>query len=252
MQISGRKIWVIGASAGIGEAVARELARQGAVLALSARNGAALEQIAVETGREGVLTLPLDVTDRQALEAAKDRLLAAWGAIDCMVFVAGVYHPMRADAIDEAKALQTFQINFIGAFQAVAAVLPSMLKAKAGNLVLFSSVAGFRGLPNSLVYGASKAALTNFTETLKLDLAEKNIGVQVVHPGFVKTRLTDKNEFQMPFLIEADEAARCVVNGMAGDSFEIHFPKRFTCFMKFMRLLPYPAYFWLTRKLLGV
>lgn len=251
--ISGKNIWVIGASAGIGEALSRELARRGATLALSARNAEALERLKQDLGQGDThQVLPLDVTDRAALEAAKDQLIARWGAIDMMIFVAGIYWPMRAFEMDEEKARQTFAVNFGGAFNATAAIIPPMLKAGAGRIVLFSSVAGFRGLPNGLAYGASKAALTHLAEVLKLDLADKGIGVQVVHPGFVRTRLTDKNEFQMPFRIEPEEAARRVAEGIESGRFEIHFPKRFTLFMKFLRILPYAAYFRMTRSLLGV
>lgn len=252
MNISGKNIWVIGASAGIGAALAEELARRGARLAVSARSGEALEKLIAGLPQQGHITAPLDVTDPAALEAAKNRILAAFGSIDALVFVAGVYWPMRAFDIDAEKARQTFAINFTGAFNAVATALPEMLKKQAGQIVLFSSVAGFRGLPNGLAYGASKAALTNFAETLKLDLEDKGILVQVVHPGFVRTRLTDKNEFRMPFRIEPEEAARRVANGMEGGAFEIHFPRRFTWFMKWMRALPYSLYFPLTKKLLGL
>lgn len=252
MQISGKNIWVIGASAGIGEALSRELARRGARLALSARNAEALERLNTETGQQGHIVLPLDVTDRAALEAAKNQLVDQWGAIDMMVFVAGTYWPMRAYEMDEDKARQTFAVNFVGAFNATAAIIPPMLAKGAGRIVLFSSVAGFRGLPNGLAYGASKAALTHLAEVMKLDLEDKGIGVQVVHPGFVRTRLTDKNEFQMPFRIEPEEAARRVADGIESGRFEIHFPKRFTLFMKLLRILPYPLYFRMTRLLLGV
>lgn len=250
ISLAGKNIWVIGASAGIGEALAAELARRGARMALSARNQKALEGLAAKLGGDH-LPLPLDVTDRASLEVAKDRLVKEWGGIDIMVFVAGVYTPMHAYEIDEGKAKQTFAINFNGAFNAIAATVPAMLEKKQGQLVIFSSVAGFVGLPNSLAYGASKAALTNLAETMYLELTDKNITVQVVHPGFVKTRLTDQNEFNMPFLIEVEEAARRVANGMESGKFEIHFPRRFTYFMKFLRVIPYPAYFWITRKLLG-
>lgn len=250
MNQAGRKIWLIGASAGIGEALAHELSQRGATLALSARNKEALERLGQALGGHPTI-LPFDATDRAAIEAAKNQLIKEWGSIDCMVYVAGVYTPMHAYEIDEAKANQTFTINFNGAFNALAATVPAMLEKQKGHVVIFSSVAGFIGLPNSLCYGASKAALTNMAETMYLELTDKKIKVQVVHPGFVKTRLTDQNEFKMPFLIEVKEAAKRVADGMQSNRFEIHFPRRFTYFMKFLRVLPYPAYFWITRKLLG-
>lgn len=243
--LHGKTYWLIGASAGIGEALAKELTARGAKVILSARNAETLQKLVSEIGVDKATTLPLDVLDNAAVKKAASEIIC-----DGMVYLAGTYTPMFSYEMDEAVARQTFEINFVGAFNTIAAELPKMIAKGAGHLVLFSSVAGFRGLPNGLTYGASKAALTNLAETLYLELTPKNIRVQVVHPGFVKTRLTDKNHFEMPFCITTEEAAKATADGMERDSFEIHYPKRFTYFMKWLRILPYPVYFWITKKLL--
>jgi short-subunit dehydrogenase len=143
------------------------------------------------------------------------------------------------------------ETNLVGYFNALAAVLPHFVERGAGTVVIVSSVAGYRGLPKSLVYGATKAALINVAETLYLDLHGKGIGVAVVNPGFVRTPLTAGNDFEMPALIEPDEAAREIVAGLARGAFEIHFPKRFTGWLKLLRLLPYGLYFPAIRRFTG-
>jgi NAD(P)-dependent dehydrogenase (short-subunit alcohol dehydrogenase family) len=246
----GLRVWILGASAGIGAALARELARRGARVAGTARNVEALEKALGAC--PGALALPGDVTRPETIAAACDRVVAEWGGIDMAVFMAGTYTAARAWDVPVEGARSEVEINLMGAFNGVALVLPQMLQQGRGALVLVSSVAGYRGLPNSLVYGATKSALINMAETLYLDLAPRGVAVHLVNPGFVRTPLTDKNTFRMPALIEADEAARRIADGIEAGRFEIHFPKRFTGWLKLLEMLPYRWYFAAVRRFTGL
>lgn len=244
---SGRRVWIVGASTGIGAATAKLLASRGARLALSARNEALLREVV-----PGALVLALDVTDAAALDEAARRVIGEFGGIDLVILNAGTYVPMRAWELDLAVVRSTFEVNFLGVMNGIAAVLPQLLSQKQGALAIVSSVAGYSGLPRSLAYGPSKAALINLAESLHLDLAPRGIGVHLICPGFVATPLTAQNDFRMPALIQPEEAAREIVAGLEAGQFEIHFPKRFTRFLKFLRLLPYRAYFAIVRRTTGL
>ncbi|ANQ86474.1 short-chain dehydrogenase [Azoarcus olearius] len=246
----GRRVWLVGASTGIGAALARALAARGAQLALSARHPDKLAEAAAAC--PDALLLPLDLSHENQFAAVHQRLLAQWGAIDVVMFVAGTYRPLRAWELDAAAVYETMAVNLTGTLCGVATVLPPMLARGAGSIVLVASVAGYRGLPRALLYGSSKAALINFAETLYLDLAPRGLGVYLVDPGFVATPLTAANDFRMPALIDADTAAREILTGMARGEFEIHFPKRFTRVMKALALLPRRCYFPLIRRITGV
>lgn len=248
----GRRCWIVGASTGIGAAVALALARRGARVALSARRAALLDEQVGSLGADRAMALPLDVRDAPALEAAAAAIEARWGGIDLLVVMAGDYKPVRAWELDAASARETVDTNLGGAFNALAATIPRMLAKGSGTLVLVSSVAGYRGLPKSLVYGATKAALINMAETLWLDLSGRGLGVAVVNPGFVRTPLTAGNDFRMPALIEPQEAALEIVAGLEAGAFEIHFPRRFTRVMKLLALLPPRAYFAAIRRFTGM
>lgn len=241
----GRRVWLVGASAGIGAALARALAARGARLALSARTPGALESLALE----GALLLPCDSTQAESVNAARDALMAAWGGVDLVVYLAGAYEPMRADALDVATLERVVDVNFHGAVRVTAAVLPA-LKA-GGGVALVASVAGYQGLPKALAYGPGKAALIHFAQVLYLDLLSRGIGVWLINPGFVSTRLTARNDFKMPALISPERAAQDILSGLASGAFEIHFPKRFTWVLKWLNLLPYRLYFSLVRQLTG-
>ena len=202
----------------------------------------------------GALVLPLDVRDAAGLASAYAMIIRKWGGADLTIFNAGTYSPMRADAFDLAHMDEHFAVNFHGVTNGLAAILPDYLRRATGHpcIGIVSSVAGYRGLPQSLAYGPSKAALINLAETLYLDLAPKGIAIRLISPGFVDTPLTKQNTFKMPALIPADEAAREIIAGFARGEFEIHFPKRFTNWLKVMRLLPYSAYFAAIRKSTGL
>jgi NAD(P)-dependent dehydrogenase (short-subunit alcohol dehydrogenase family) len=246
----GRRVWIVGASSGIGEALARALLASGARVAVSARSREKLEQL-TEAGGEA-LVLPLDVTDHAAFGPALDRIVGEWGGVDLVAFVAGAYTPVRAWDLTAAAARAAIDINLLGPMAGTAAVLPRLLAQGSGALAYVSSVAGYRGLPKALTYGPTKAALINFAETLRIDLAPRGIAVFLVSPGFVATRLTAQNDFNMPALITPEEAARHIVEGFARGRFEIHFPKRFTRLMKLLEVLPYGLYFRAVRALTGL
>lgn len=241
----GRRVWLVGASAGIGAALARALAQRGARLAVSGRKIDALQALALADA----LLLPCDVTDTASLAAAHDALISSWGGIDLVIYLAGDYVPMRADNFDLATAERVVAVNFNGAMKLAALVLPDLKPG--GGIALVASVAGYRGLPKALCYGPGKAALIHFAECLHLDLAPQGIGVWVINPGFVATRLTAQNDFAMPALITPEQAAREIVAGFAAGRFEIHFPKRFTRAMKLLAHLPYRWSFPLIRRFTG-
>ena len=247
-----RKVWIVGASSGIGMALARGLAARGARLALSARSAEALKTLAVGLLGAGHRALPLDVLDAEAVARASQTLNEEWGGIDAVVLAAAAYTPMRAFALDLDAARTTVRVNIEGPLNCLAAVIPGMLSAGRGQIAIVASVAGYRGLPQALAYGASKAALINMAETLRLDLGERGIKVQVINPGFVRTPMTAQNEFKMPALMEPEQAARCIADGLESDRFEIHFPARFTLLLKLMRILPYRLYFPLVRRITGL
>lgn len=244
------RVWVIGASYGIGAATAEALLAAGARVALSARSRDKLE--AVAGGRAGARIEPLDFTRGGDVAAAWDRIHAAWGGCDLVLVVAGTHREMRAWDLDAAAARDLLETNLHGPIATVAAVLPGLLAQRSGALGIVASVAGYGGLPKALVYGASKAALINFTETLHLDLRPRGIGVYLVNPGFVATPLTARNQFRMPHLVSAEDAARAILAGLAAGDFEIHFPRAFTRQLKFLRLLPYRLYFALVRRATGL
>ena len=249
---SARRCWIVGASTGIGAALAERLAARGACVALSARRREPLAEMAQRFGERNALVLPLDIRDAKAMAGAAQAIVSAWRGIDLVVFMAGDYRAMRAWELDLEAARAMVETNLMGVFNGLAAVIPQMIRQEAGHMALVSSVAGYRGLPKSLVYGPTKAALINLAETLYLDLQPRGIGVSVVNPGFVKTPLTAQNDFKMPALISADEAAKEIVAGLERGDFETHFPRRFTRVMRLMRLLPYQLYFPSIRRMTGL
>ena len=246
----GKRVWVIGASTGIGQACAHLLADLGASVAFSARS---IDKLAATVaGTPRALAVPLDVTDSASVASACARIAAQWGGIDLVLVVAGGYNEMRADSIDVDAANAMIDLNLRGAYNCLDVVMPQLLRQGAGGIGLVASVAGFGGLPKALVYGATKAALINLSESLYLDLHRRGIGVYQINPGFVDTPLTAGNDFTMPALMSAGDAASALVDGLERGGFHIHFPKRFTTGLRLARLLPYRLYFWLIHKVTGL
>lgn len=233
-----RRVWVVGASSGIGHALATLLLRRGARVAVSARSAAPLQAL-VDLDPARARALPLDVNDATAWAAAMAELDGAWQGIDHFIFCAAAYQPVRADDLAPDLIAGMVSTNITGAMTGVATVLPAFLARRAGAVSLIASVAGYTGLPKALVYGPTKAALINFCESLYLDVHPRGVAVHVINPGFVDTPLTRQNEFKMPALLTPEMAAQEIVAGLETGEFEIHFPKRFTHWLRLLRRLPY-------------
>jgi len=241
----GKTVWIVGASSGIGLATASALHARGARVLVSARNLQALDTFVQQ--HAGSRALALDATDGVAVRAVTAEVLAA-GPLDCLLYCAGHYSAMRATALDLADMQRHLAVNYSGALLVLDAVLPALLAQGHGHISLVGSVAGYRGLPNSLAYGPTKAALINLAETLYLDLHGQGIGVSLINPGFVQTPLTANNAFEMPALLTPAQAAQAILRGWARGAFEVHFPKRFTLWLKALRVVPNRAYFYLVRR----
>ncbi|MBI5275798.1 MAG: SDR family NAD(P)-dependent oxidoreductase [Burkholderiales bacterium] len=246
---TGRRVWIVGASSGIGRATAEALLRRGAVVFASARNAQELQVLA--QAHPWAIAKPLDVTSAGAVAGAARDIFAA-GPLDLVVYCAGHYKPMRATAFDIDEALRHLQVNYAAALVLLDAVLRPLLAQGRGHISLVSSVAGYGGLPNSLAYGPTKAALINLSQALYMDLQASGVGVSVVNPGFVETPLTAPNRFRMPALVTAAEAAEAMIGGWERGEFEIHFPKRFTRTLKLLSLLPFGLYQWVVRRATGL
>lgn len=245
----GRVVWIVGASSGIGRATASHLHARGARVVVSARSATALDEFVA--AHPGSLALPLDVADRATLATGLQRLLALHGKLDLAMYCAGHYKAMRATEFDLGEMQRHLQVNYVGALHLLEAVLKPLIAQGNGHISLVSSVAGYRGLPKAMAYGPTKAALQQLAETLYLDLRPLGVGVSVINPGFVATPLTAGNAFTMPALITPEQAAVHILRGWARGRFDIHFPKRFTLWLKLMRLLPYGLYFALVRRTTG-
>lgn len=241
--------WITGASAGIGRATALALADKGWTVWATARSAEKLEALAAE--RPGkIRALPCDVTDRAAMAAAV-ATIEAESPLALTILNAGLYIPMRAQEFDAGEAAKTFDVNLNGVANGLDPVLKSMIARRDGHVAITASVAGYRGLPRAAAYAATKAALINMAECLAYDLIDLNVRISVICPGFVKTEATDVNDFDMPFVIETEEAARRIVTGLEKPGFEIAFPTRFEMLLKTIGLLPNRAYLAVMRKLMG-
>jgi short-subunit dehydrogenase len=248
--LSGKVIWLIGASFGIGAQLAKDLSRQGAILCISARSEDALRQVA-ERCATPPLIAPCDVTSLESITAAYGQIKEQHTRIDRVIYNAGAYDPTSSLDFDLDTVFTMIDVNLHGAIRVLHTILPDMKAQNSGGIVLVGSIAGYKGLPKAMGYGASKAAIMHLAENLKQDLGTKsNITVQLISPGFVKTRLTDKNDFDMPMRISVEDASRAIIRGLQRQDYEIHFPKRFTYIIKFLSLLPNRLYFWLSEKLL--
>ncbi|HEY8536108.1 MAG TPA: SDR family NAD(P)-dependent oxidoreductase [Vicinamibacterales bacterium] len=244
MTFRDRVVWLTGASSGIGEALTPLLASRGARVAISARRGDRLEMIAAAARAHGgdVRAFPLDVTDRQATRETVAAIERTFGPVDVAILNAGSHLRPAARPFDAQQYLDTFALNVFGAIHGIEAVLPGMLARRRGWIVGISSLAGYRAVPTAGAYGSSKAALSHILDALRFDLEEYGVRVINVTPGFIKTPLTDRNRFRMPFLMPVDAAARRIVEGIERERREIHFPKPFSWTLKLLRVLPYPLY----------
>ena len=237
MSFAGKRYWLVGASEGLGFALARQMAAEGATLILSARNHDRLVEVCAQLPNARAETL--DVADDSAVAAAAARV----GEVDGVVFLAGVYWPMSAQACNAAQLIAMCNVNFTGCARVIAAVLPGMVARGQGHVVITGSLSGFRGLPGALGYSASKAGVMALAESLYADLRGTGIRVQLANPGFIKTRLTAKNAFAMPFLMEPEAAAASMMRLMKGNSFKASFPMLFSWLFRLAQFLPDWAYY---------
>lgn len=234
---AGRRVWLIGASSGIGAALARELLQAGARVALSARRADLLHAVAADHPQ--ALVAPFDILDHDAWGLSYRDICAQAGGVDLIVFCAAAYRPERSWEVSPDGAAHTLAVNLGSVYTGLATVLPAMLARGSGGVAIVASVAGYIGLPNASVYGPSKAALINLAELLYTDLQPRGLDVYLINPGFVQTALTAQNQFAMPALQTPQAAATAIRRGLAAGRFEIHFPKRFTLLLKLLRWLPY-------------
>ncbi|MET3133975.1 short-subunit dehydrogenase [Oxalobacteraceae bacterium GrIS 1.11] len=245
---SGQRIWLIGASSGIGAALAEDLLQAGARVVLSARRADRLQAVAAAYPQ--AIVAPFDILDRPAWNERYRDICAQAGGIDLIVFCAADYRPERSWQVSSEGAAHTLNVNLCSVYTGLATVLPDMLARGSGGIAIVASVAGYVGLPNASVYGPSKAALINLAELLYSDLRPRGLNVYLINPGFVQTALTAQNTFAMPALQTPQAAARAIRRGFSAGDFEIHFPKRFTVLVKLLRWLPYRLRFALITHLL--
>jgi NADP-dependent 3-hydroxy acid dehydrogenase YdfG len=238
--------WITGGGSGIGRALALDLAAQGWQVVISGRRLDVLTAVAADNVQ--IIPKVLDVTDAEATGHFIDDLLHSMGVPNLVVLNAGDYKPMPAEDFDLALIRQLNAVNYLGVMNGLAACLPAMRQRGSGQILLMASVAGYRGLPDAAPYGATKAALINFAESLYPILKREGVLLRIVNPGFVKTPLTAQNRFAMPALLEPEDAARRIVAQLDQAHFEIAFPRRFVFFLKLLRCLPYRLYFWLITK----
>ncbi|MEZ5666332.1 MAG: SDR family NAD(P)-dependent oxidoreductase [Alphaproteobacteria bacterium] len=243
--------WITGASSGIGAALARRMARAGWRIAASARGAGDLERLAAAApGPGSVHAYPLDITAPDAVADAVAAIARDLGPIRQAVLNAGSHRPVDLRAPDAADFRALAELNLIGTVNCLQAVVPPMVARGDGRIAVVASLAGYRGLPTAGAYGMTKAGLINLAEAMRVELGRCGIVVQLVNPGFVRTPLTDRNAFPMPFLMEPDAAADAFYRGLRRDRFEIAFPWRFAALMKLLRLLPAPLAFAATRRML--
>jgi short-subunit dehydrogenase len=240
--------WIVGGSTGIGRELALQLADLGEKVLVSARSEDNLKEVQ-NLRPEYIKSIALDVTDEKAVASTVATLFNSGNAPKTVYLNAGIYHPMSVKNFSASTAARMMTVNYLGTMNVIENILPHYINAKSGHIVVVASVAGYQGLPMSLGYGPTKAALINLCEGLHLELHGSGVKIQVVNPGFVKTPLTANNKFPMPFLMEVEEAARRIVKGAQTSSFEIIFPRRFAIILKTLGLLPYGISLPLIRKL---
>jgi len=246
MSENQKKIWITGASSGIGKALALKFANENWKVAISARREKLLNDIAEN---ENISSFPLDVTDDSRVSEVFLNIINKFKNLDLVVFCSGAYDPKLEQEVNKEQIRKIMEINFFGVLNCIKSVEQYFKDKREGHISIVSSVAAYRGLPNSSGYGPSKAALTNLTESLYFDFKKNNVRISLISPGFIKTPLTNQNTFSMPFIKTPEFAANKIYNGLTkGSSFEIHFPKELTLFLKFLRILPYRVYLFLINK----
>lgn len=232
IEVTGKTYWLVGASEGLGRELAKQLSAQGAHLVLSARNEERLESLCAEL--TNARAVPFDVTDADAVR----RAAVAAGKVDGVIYNAGAYEPMNTMEWDAEAVMQMVDVNFLGALRVLGEIVPAFTQAGRGDITLIGSLAGYGGLPASIGYGASKAGLISLAETMRHDLRDSGVVVRVVNPGFIKTRLTQKNSFQMPMLMTPENASTHVLKAMCKNRFRTDFPAPFSWFIRVFSAIP--------------
>ena len=241
-------VWITGASSGIGKSLALKFAKEGWNVAISARRENLLNKIS--ESNENIKSFPLDVTDKIKCKDVFDKVKSEFGNVDICFFSTGTWSPKKEKDIDVEQIENVFKVNFFGTLNCIKAVEEYFKNKKGGTITIVSSIAGYRGLPNTTGYGPSKSALISLAESLYFDFEKHNVRVCLVSPGFIKTPMTDKNDFKMPFLKTPEFSADKIYDGLINKkNFEIHFPKELTLTLKLLKLLPSKVYFNLVKKL---
>ena len=246
-------VWITGASSGIGKALALELARQGSTVAASARTASGLRALCDEAlGLPGrIMAFPVNVVDDHAMRATCERIESELGPIDLAVLNAGTYLRNDKGAVSADLFRVQMEVNVMGVVNGLEPLLEAFARRASGHIAVVASLSGYRGLPRASAYGATKAALINLCEALKIELYGTGVAISLINPGFVETPLTDKNDFPMPFLMPVDKAVDAIMTGLRKRRFEIAFPKRLAIILKIARCLPYALYFRLVRRATG-
>jgi short-subunit dehydrogenase len=240
-------IWITGASSGIGKALAIKFAEKGWIVAASARRENLLEDL--NKFNPNIYSFPLDVTEIENCKLIANKIIEEFGGIDICVFGTGMHDPKSEKRFNLNKIREIMEVNYFGTMNSINSIYEYFSEKKNGQISIISSVAGYRGLPAAGAYCASKAALTSYAESLNFDMKMKNVRVSLISPGFIKTPMTDQNDFPMPMIKSPEFAANEIFKGLTEKkSFEIHFPKAFTYFLKFLQILPSSIYFKLVSK----
>ena len=235
-------IWITGASSGIGKALSIKFAQEGWIVAASARREGLLQEL--NRINKNIHSFPLDVTNPEQCKKVFENIIKKFSDIEISIFGTGIHDPNSEKKFNLEKIREIMEVNYFGTMNSINSVYDYYNEKKSGQISIISSVAGYRGLPAAGAYCASKSALTGFTESLRFEMIRKNVRVSLVSPGFIKTPMTDQNDFPMPMIKSPEFAAEQIYIGLTKKTgFEIHFPKAFTFFLKFLRILPYPIYF---------
>ena len=244
--MNNKVIWITGASSGIGRSLAIKFANEGWQVAASARRENLLKEL--NNTNPNIHSFPLDVTDSEKCKAVFNEVIKKLNNIDICIFCTGIHDPKSERSLNLEKIKKIMEVNYFGTVNSINAIYDYFKKKKSGHISMISSVAGYRGLPAAGAYCASKSALTTFAESLYFDVKRFNVRVSVVHPGFIKTPMTDQNDFAMPMIKSAEFAADEIFKGLTKSrSFEIHFPKSFTFLMKILKFMPNSLYFKLSK-----
>lgn len=244
-----RVAWITGAGKGIGRALAKRLTQDGWTVAISARTEYDLKSLEAECVDGTVHMFPLDVTDITATTQVVKKIETKLGSINLAILNAGTHQEVTASQFSREPFQKLIDVNLMGTVNGLSEIIPRFMERRAGHIAVVASVAGYRGLPTSAAYGATKAALINMCESLKPELDANHVKLQLINPGFVKTPLTDKNEFPMPFLMSLDDAVERIVSGLNSNAFEIRFPRRLAWILTACKLMPDALYFAITRRM---